>query len=344
MNKTTRLRTMLESPHLEFIMEAHNGLSARIVEEAGFKGIWASGLAMSASLGIRDNNEASWSQVLEITEFMCDATSIPILVDADTGFGNFNNARRLARKLEQRGIAGMCIEDKLFPKTNSFINGDDQSLASIAEFTGKIRAVKDTQRDADFCVVARTEALIVGSTLDDALERGYAYREAGADAILIHSKHSTADEVLAFMERWDGGCPVVIVPTRYGNTPTDVFEKAGFSLVIWANHLMRSCITAMQQTAATVQRERSIARVEPIVAPLGEVFRLQDADELARAELRYLPAVASGGEVRGNGEISGAGANGQAPSRTLGRLAPLKDPAPKAIARNGASGATVASG
>jgi hypothetical protein len=93
-----------------------------------------------------------------------------------------------------------------------------------------------------------------------------------------------------------------------------------------------------------VQRERSIARVEPMVAPLGEVFRLQDADELARAELRYLPGVESGGEVRGNGEISGVGANGQAAPRTLGRLAPLKDPAPKAIARNGASGATVASG
>jgi phosphoenolpyruvate phosphomutase len=343
MNKTTRLRTMLESPHLEFIMEAHNGLSARIVEEAGFKGIWASGLAMSAALGIRDNNEASWTQVLEITEFMSDATSIPILVDADTGFGNFNNARRLVSKLEQRGVAGMCIEDKLFPKTNSFINGEHQPLASIAEFTGKIRAIKDTQRDGDFCVVARTEALIVGSTLDDALQRGYAYHEAGADAILIHSKRSTAEEVLAFMDQWDARCPVVIVPTRYGSTPSDVFEKAGVSLVIWANHLMRSCITAMQQTAATVHRERSIARVEPIVATLDEVFRLQDADELAAAELRYLPAVDTGGSAAGNGGI-GAGANGKKVLRTSGGFAPLNDLPPEGSARNGVSGAAVASG
>jgi phosphoenolpyruvate phosphomutase len=176
------------------------------------------------------------------------------------------------------------------------------------------------------------------------LERGYAYREAGADAILIHSKHATADEVLAFMDRWDARCPVVIVPTRYGNTPADVFEKAGFSLVIWANHLMRSCITAMQQTAATVQRERSIARIEPIVAPLGEVFRLQDADELAAAELRYLPAVDTAAEVRGNVETTRAGGNGQVAPRTLGGFAPLNDLPPEVIATNRASGATVASG
>ena len=98
-------------------MEAHNGLSARIVEQSGFKGIWASGLSMSAALGIRDNNEASWTQLLETVEFMSDSTSIPILLDGDTGYGTFNNFRRLVRKLEQRDIAGVCIEDKLFPKT-----------------------------------------------------------------------------------------------------------------------------------------------------------------------------------------------------------------------------------
>ena len=96
-------------------------ISAKIVEEAGFKGIWASGLAMSAALGVRDSNEASWTQVLEVLEFMADATQIPILVDGDTGYGNFNNVRRVVQKLCQRGIGGICIEDKLFPKTNSCI-------------------------------------------------------------------------------------------------------------------------------------------------------------------------------------------------------------------------------
>ena len=91
MTKSKKLRKLIESPNLEFIMEAHNGISAKIVQEVGFKGIWASGLGISAALGVRDNNEASWTQVLEVCEFMSDATSIPILLDGDTGFGNFNN-------------------------------------------------------------------------------------------------------------------------------------------------------------------------------------------------------------------------------------------------------------
>src|SRR5690554_6304660 len=118
MKKSLSLRKLLNSPALEFIMEAHNGLSAKIVEETGFKGIWASGLSISAALGVRDNNEASWTQVLEVLEFMSDCTSIPILLDGDTGYGNFNNVRRLVKKLEQREIAGVCLEDKLFPKSN----------------------------------------------------------------------------------------------------------------------------------------------------------------------------------------------------------------------------------
>src|SRR5690606_11405490 len=172
---------MLQSPRLEFLMEAHNGLSAKIVEEAGFKGIWASGLSISAALGVRDNNEASWTQVLEVLEFMSDATSIPILLDGDTGYGNFNNMRRLVKKLEQRNIAGVCIEDKIFPKTNSFIAGETQPLADIEEFCGKIKAAKDAQLDDDFVVVARVEAFIAGWGLEEALRRAEAYRQAGAD-------------------------------------------------------------------------------------------------------------------------------------------------------------------
>jgi phosphoenolpyruvate phosphomutase len=201
--KTTQLKNMLQSPELEFLMEAHNGLSAKIVEEAGFKGIWASGLSMSASIGVRDNNEASWTQILEIVEFMSDATTIPILIDGDTGYGNFNNMRRLVKKLEQRNIAGVCIEDKLFPKTNSFIRGDQQPLADIEEFCGKIQAGKDSQSDDDFCIIARVEAFIAGWGLQAALERANAYYEAGADAVLIHSKRSKPDEIIAFMKEWE---------------------------------------------------------------------------------------------------------------------------------------------
>jgi phosphoenolpyruvate phosphomutase len=197
-NKATQFKQLLHSDQVEFLMEAHNGLSAKIVEEAGFKGIWGSGLSISAAMGVRDTNEACWTQVLEVLEFMSDATTIPILLDADTGYGNFNNVRRLVRKLEQRNVAAMCIEDKLFPKTNSLIEGAQQPLADIDEFSGKIKAAKDTQQDPDFCVVARIEAFIAGQGLAEALRRAEAYYRAGADAILVHSKRSTPDQVLAF--------------------------------------------------------------------------------------------------------------------------------------------------
>lgn len=291
LKKTTQLKQMLQSDQLEFIMEAHDGLSAKIVEEAGFKGIWGSGLTISASMGVRDNNEASWTQVLEIMEFMSDATTIPILLDADTGYGNFNNVRRLVRKLEQREVAGMCIEDKLFPKTNSFIKSEEQPLAEVEEFAAKIKAAKDTQKDPDFCVVARVEALIAGWNLDEALRRADAYYQAGADAILMHSKKKTADQIVEFMQAWENRCPVVIVPTTYYATPTSVYEEAGISLVIWANHLLRASITAMQKTAAQIYQERSLVSIEGNVATVKEIFRLQNAAELEEAEAKYLPKV-----------------------------------------------------
>jgi len=289
LKKTTQLKNLLQSDHLEFILEAHDGLSAKIVEEAGFKGIWGSGLTLSASMGVRDNNEASWTQVLESMEFMSDATTIPILLDADTGYGNFNNVRRLVRKLEQRSIAGMCIEDKLFPKTNSFINSEQQPLADVEEFAGKIKAAKDTQQDPDFCVVARVESLIAGWELEEALRRAEAYSQAGADAILMHSKLSTADQIVAFVREWNNKCPVVIVPTTYYKTPTSVYEEAGVSLVIWANHMLRASIKAMQQTAAQIYAEQSIGAIEGQVVSVKEIFRLQGAAELEEAEKVYLP-------------------------------------------------------
>ncbi|MBT7944014.1 MAG: phosphoenolpyruvate mutase, partial [Alphaproteobacteria bacterium] len=290
--KTEQLRAMLTSPELEFLMEAHNGLSAKIVEEAGFKGIWASGLSMSAALGVRDNNEASWTQIMDVLEFMADATSVPILVDGDTGWGNFNNMRRAVTKLCQRGVAGICIEDKLFPKTNSFL-GEGQPLADIDEFSGKIKAGKDSQLDDSFSIVARLEAFIAGHGLGEALKRAEAYHAAGADALLVHSKLSTAEEIEAFAAEWGGRCPLVIVPTKYFRTPTDDFRKAGISVAIWANHNMRAAITAMRDTSAQIFREESLAGVDGNMVLVKEVFELTGNDELAEAEKKYLPKTGS---------------------------------------------------
>ncbi|MEE9301203.1 MAG: phosphoenolpyruvate mutase [Alphaproteobacteria bacterium] len=286
-SKAARFRAELCSSELAFLMEAHDGISAKIVEEAGFKGIWASGLTMSAALGVRDNNEASWTQVLEILEFMSDASSIPILVDGDTGYGNFNNVRRLVKKLCQRDIAALAIEDKLFPKTNSFV-GENQPLARIDEFCGKIKAGKDSQLDDNFCLIARTEALISGWGLNEALKRAEAYHAAGADGILVHSKRTTPDEITAFAQRWGDRCPLVIVPTMYYATPTEEFRKAGIAMVIWANHNLRAAITAMRETSRRVYEEASLTGVEGRIASVHEVFELSDNRELIEAEKRYL--------------------------------------------------------
>ena len=183
------------------------------------------------------------------------------MLDGDTGYGDFNNFRRLVRKLEQREVAAVCIEDKVFPKTNSFIEGN-QHLADIDEFCGKIKAGKDSQVNPDFCIVVRIEAFIAGLGLDEALERAAAYEEAGADGILIHSRRSTADEILRFTQAWDGHAPVVIVPTKYYATPTDAFRSAGVSIVIWANHNLRAAVQAVRETSQRVFETQRLVDVE----------------------------------------------------------------------------------
>ena len=290
MRKTTRLRQLVTRPEIAFFMEAHSGISARIVEEAGFEGIWGSGLTISAGFGLRDNNELSWTQVADHVAFMTEGTSLPLLLDGDTGYGNFNNMRRLVRKLEQIGVAGVTIEDKVFPKTNSFLRAEMQPLADIDEFCGKIKAGKDSQTDPDFVLVARVEALIAGWGLAEALKRAEAYHAAGADAILIHSRQSSPAEIFEFLDAWGGRAPVLLVPTKYWRTPTEDFRARRVSAVIWANHLLRASITAMQATAQQIRADESLLTAEPSVAPLHEVFRLQGDEELEQAEKRYLPS------------------------------------------------------
>jgi phosphoenolpyruvate phosphomutase len=221
---------------------------------------------------------------------MAEAVTVPVLLDGDTGYGNFNNMRRLVRKLEQVGVAGVVIEDKLFPKTNSFLRSELQPLADIGEFSGKLKAGKDSQRDADFVLIARVEALIAGWGMTEALKRAEAYHAAGADAILMHSRQTSPAEIFAFLAEWANRSPVVLVPTTYWRASTEDFRARQVSMVIWANHLLRAAVGAMQETARRLHADESLLAVEPQVVPLHEVFRLQGDAELAEAERRYLPA------------------------------------------------------
>lgn len=282
-----QLRALLDAPELAFFMEAHDGISARIVEGAGFEGVWASGLSISTALGVRDCNELSWTQVLQVVDYITDSVSLPVLVDGDTGFGNFNNARRFAAKLVQVGAAGVCIEDKLFPKTNSFI-GDRQPLADLDEFCGKLRACRDAVPPEDLVIVARIEALVSGYPLQEALSRAQAYHAAGADALLIHSKSIDGREILDFLAAWGRRCPVVVVPTTYHRVGTDALHDAGASLVISANHNMRAAITAMQDVSRSIVERRSVTQIEASMVSVADVFRLVGYDELTVAEGKYL--------------------------------------------------------
>ncbi len=281
------------------LMEAHNGLTAKLVEEAGFEAIWGSGLSISAGLGVRDSNEASWTQVLEVLEFMNDATNLPILLDGDTGYGNFNNARRLVHKLEQRGVAGVCMEDKLFPKTNSFIDGEKQALADVDEFCGKLRAAKDAQRDSNFMVVARTEAFIAGWGLQEALLRATSYAQNGADVILVHSKRKDSREIMEFMEHWKLDVPVVIVPTKYPSEPIASFRQRGVHNFIFANHTLRTVITSVQTNLRKLRETTDLMSLEGEIAPVAEIFRLQNVAELKASEERYLPDTTGNAPPRG---------------------------------------------
>ena len=255
-----------------------------------FKGIWASGLSISAQFGVRDNNEASWTQVVDMLEFMADASDLPILLDGDTGYGNFNNMRRLVRKLEQRGIAGVCIEDKQFPKTNSFLNGERQPLADIDEFAGKIAAGKDTQT-TEFLHrrPGRGTDRRLGHGRGAAACRGLSARRRRRDTDPQQTVEAGRDP--EFAREWAGRVPLVIVPTKYYSTPTDVFRQAGISMVIWANHSCAAAASAMQSVAKEIHDSETLVNVEDRIASVNEIFRLQDADEYSAAERQYLSRV-----------------------------------------------------
>lgn len=187
MSKRATFRAKLAQKPLTAIIGAHNPLGARLAEEAGFDGIWASGFELSAAMGVPDASIVTMTQHLDMTRFMDAAIGIPVVADIDTGFGNATNVIHATRQYEAAGVAALVIEDKTFPKDTSLLAGGRQELVRVAEFEGKIAAAVATRRDPDLLVIARTEALIAGLGQEEALMRARAYEKAGADAILIHS-------------------------------------------------------------------------------------------------------------------------------------------------------------
>lgn len=286
-SKAKLLRSLFQGDGVIQIMGAHDGLSAKIANREGFDGIWASGLEISTSYAVPDANILTMTQFLERAIEMNESTNIPVVADVDTGYGNSNNAMHTVRSYEAAGIAAVCVEDKLFPKVNSFIPGR-QELAPISEFVGKIMACKSAQRDPDFMVIARVEALIAGHGEQEALRRAHAYIDGGADAILIHSKEKTPDEIVSFAKAWDKRAPLVVVPTTYPSFDISTADELGIKMVIYANQGLRASIKAMRDVFKEIKEANGLSTVDPMLVPLSDVFDLQGMYQMKQNERQYL--------------------------------------------------------
>jgi phosphoenolpyruvate phosphomutase len=283
------LKEKLATGNLITLMSAHNPLSARLAEEAGFDGIWASGFELSAAYGVPDASLLSLTQHLDMTRAIIEQVSVPVIADIDTGYGNAINVLHVVAAYAKAGSAAVVMEDKLFPKDTSLLAGGRQELVRTEEFQGKIEAAREAGNAHDLIVIARTEALIADLGLDEALKRGMAYAEAGADLLLVHSRKKTPDEIVAFTERWAGPIPLVIVPTAYPDlTEAKVRALGKIRIVIYANHAIRAAVSAMRQVFAQIKRDGGIHNVDKQIASVEDIFELQRVAGMKAAEKKYL--------------------------------------------------------
>jgi phosphoenolpyruvate phosphomutase len=271
------------------IIGAHNPLSARLAERAGFAGIWASGFELSAAYGVPDASVISMTQHLDTARAINDAVGIPVVADVDTGYGNAINVMYTIEKYEAAGMAAVVIEDKKFPKDTSLLAGGRQELLSAEEFEGKIEAAVAARGDPDLMIIARVEALIAGLGQPEAKRRGERYADAGADAILIHSKSSTPDEIVEFISAWDRTTPLVIVPTAYPQlTERDIVGLGKVKMVIYGNHGIRAAVTAMEEVFKQIRADGGIRNVDKNIVPVEHIFELQGVAQMKEKEKKFL--------------------------------------------------------
>jgi phosphoenolpyruvate phosphomutase len=289
MNPAAKLRELFSQKDLTVIAGAHNGLSAKLVEQAGFDGVWASGLEISASYGVPDASFISMYQFVETARSMSEVVDIPIIVDSDTGYGNAMNVMYMVKRYEEAGVAAVSIEEKKFPKDNSLLANGRQELLRVDEFEGKIEAAKAAQKNPDFMVIARIEALIAGYGQEEAQMRAHKYANAGADAILIHSKSNDPAEVVEFINDWDLDVPLVLVPTKYPTLKEkDIIELGKVKMVIYANHGLRASIRSMETIFKKIKEDGGIYDIDELIVPMSTVFELQGVPGLKENEKNFL--------------------------------------------------------
>ena len=255
---------------------AYDALTAKLVENSGFDAIWAGSFAISATHALPDASILTMTDFLRVTENMVDACTIPVIADCDTGFGGPANVSHAVKKYEKAGIAGICIEDKIFPKQNSLLQNSKQELISEKEFVSKIIAARESKVDNNFMIIARTEALIAEKGMSEALTRSYAYQNAGADAILIHSKSKSPDEIFDFTEKWKGNIPLVVVPTTYPNVKIKELIEHKIKIVIYANQSLRIAHKSISNLLKEIITNENLESINLEMSSMEEIFKLQE--------------------------------------------------------------------
>tara|TARA_Y100000996_G_scaffold415150_1_gene408449 strand:+ start:1384 stop:2283 length:900 start_codon:yes stop_codon:yes gene_type:complete len=281
---TKQLRDKIKEKPLLKIGGAFDAMSAKLVEITNFDAVWAGSFAISATHAVPDASIMTMTEFLQIAKNMVDSCDIPIIADCDTGFGGPSNVSHLVKQYEQAGVAGISIEDKIFPKQNSLLENGKQELLSEKDFVAKIIAGKESKVDSDFMIIARTEALIAGFGIDEALKRATAYESAGADAILIHSKSNTPQEIFQFCDSWSGKIPLVVVPTTYGNVTTNELIKHNIKMVIYANQTLRIAHKSMMTLLQKLNKANSLDEVKEDISTMDEIFELQKMFEIHSQE------------------------------------------------------------
>ena len=284
MSKSDILRKDLESKSILKVGGAFDAMSAKLVEINGFDAIWAGSFAISATHALPDASILTMTEFLYSASNMEAACNIPIIADCDTGFGGPSNVSHMVKKYEKSGIAAICIEDKTFPKKNSFLENSKQELLSEKEFVAKIIAAKEAKENPNFMLIARTEALISGMGIKEAIKRANAYEKAGADAILIHSKQNTPDEIFEFSESWGGTLPLVVVPTSYPTVRLDELISHRIKMIIYANQTLRVTHAIISKLLKQLKNSTSISDISEDMSSMEEIFQLQETYKIKKQE------------------------------------------------------------
>jgi phosphoenolpyruvate phosphomutase len=290
--KARLLRTQFGSRRLLRVAGVHDGLTALLADRHKFDALWVSGLGVSASHGMPDAGLLTMTEFLRAARVVHRASRLPVIADCDTGFGDANNLIHLVREYENAGIVAVCIEDKVFPKRNSFSEG--QQLLPAHEFAAKVVAAKQAQSGADFMVLARVESLIVGAGEQDTLDRAKLYICAGADGIVLHSKSRTPDEALSCTRRLRAAypdVPIILIPTTYPGVSVRALCEAGVSAVIYANQMLRAFVTAADATMSAILAAESSAGVEAQLAPISELLAMIGTNEVERVDRDFNDAM-----------------------------------------------------